>query len=300
MNDKTKEEIFNKARELAEGFGLMRKIRGTTLKVLKMSKSRRKSFFEKISFSKPESLPGNLESILTKENILSYIDRNEFKMTFTLKCLIMLEYKLTFSDVSTLRMLDDLNAEYYTNVFKATEYPLKGEEKAIIITLLGLMSFSPESSLKLSSHKDEHSNVEDFRSCVNQSIEFLRFMGQEYIDNTLDRIWDSNVRGEDPVNAKMARIDDIVLKTNNTYQKAQRKEGHFLDILKDDQINSEKLTFLLEKLFDKGPPTFEQREKFIDLLKQLSSERHRFRTNISGFEILTIFYTMCDIVRKFT
>ena len=215
-----------------------------------------------------------------------------------LKGLIILEYGLVVSDISILRMLDELNAEYFTKVFVEAEDPLSGEEKAIIITFLGLMLFSSESSLKLSSYNDLHSNVEDFRFCVGKSIEFLRFMGPDYIDSTLDKIWASNVRGEDPVNAKMSRLNDISLKTNGIYHKGQRKEGHFLNLMKGGQIDSINLKFLLKKIFDKGSPTFDQRERFIVLLKQIFSERHNFISG-SNFELLTNFYTMGDTVRIF-
>ena len=301
MENKVQEEALNKLREFAERCGLLKSIRGTTLKILKMSKSQRKNFFDGIYCSKSEfTLPSDIELFLGKENILSYTNKSETKVTFTLKGLMMLEYNLDFSDFSTLRMLDDLNKAYFTKVFGEAEYPLSGEEKAIIITFLGLMSFSSGTSLKLSSYNDLHSNIEDFRSCVKMSIEFLRLMGLEYVDNTLDKIWSSNVRGEDPVNAKMARLNEISLKTNGTYHKGQRKEGHFLDVIKDGRIDSEKLEFLLRKLFDKGSLTFDQREKFIDLLKQIFSERHNFITNGSEFELLTNFYTMSEIVRTFT
>lgn len=301
MNDNTQEEAINKARELAENCGLLKRIRGLSLRILKMSRSQRKNFFEEISFSKAENLlPNDLELFLKKENILSYTDKNGYKMSFTLKGLMILEYNLPISIFSILRMLDDLNASYFTKVFEEAEDPLSGEEKAIIITFLGLMLFSSESSLKLSSYNDLHSNVEDFKSCVEKSIEFLRFLGPEYIDNTLDKIWDSNVRGEDPVNAKIARLNEISLKTNDIYHKGKRKEGHFLDMMKDGQINSVNLGFLLKKVFDKGLLTFDQREKFIELLKMLFSERHNFITNSSSFELLTSFYTMSETVRTFT
>ena len=162
------------------------------------------------------------------------------------------------------------------------------------------MLLSPESSLKLSSYNDLHSNVNDFKLCVEKSIDFLRFLGTDYIDNTLDKIWTSNVRGEDPVNAKMARLNDISLKTDNIYHKGKKNtEGHFLDIMRGNQIDSCTLELLLKKVFDKGMPTFIQREKLISLLKDLFSERHNFVTDNSNFEPLTNFYLMTEIIRTF-
>lgn len=299
MKDNFQEDALKAIKELAERRGLMKSNRETVLRILQMSKNNRRKFFESISFSRAESsLSNDVEIFLNRENILSYINRNKSQMTFTLKGLMMLEYRLNFSYSSVIRMLDDLNNAYFKNVFEEVEKALSGEEKAIIITFMGLMLLSPESSLKLSSYKDLHSNVKDFQSCVNKSIEFLRFLGSDYVDNTLDKIWDSNVKGEDPVNAKIARLNDISLKTKDIYHKGQRKTGHFLALIKNGQIDSDSLEFLLEKLFGNDSLTIIQRERLIKLLDQLFLERYKFITN-SDFEPFPNFYTMCQTIRTF-
>jgi hypothetical protein len=298
--DNTKEEAYKEAREFAENNGLLKLIKGSSLKILKMNKNKRKDFFEGMSLSKARVLLANdKELFLIKENILAYTDKNLTKITITFKGIVILEYGLATPDISTLRLLDDLNSMYFTKVFEDADFPLSSEEKAIIITFLGLMAFSPESSLKLSSYKDSHSNIDDFKNCVEKSIEFLKFLGPVYVDSTLDKIWASNVRGEDPVNAKMARLNDISPRTNGIYYKGQRKEGHYLNLLKNQEIDSADLEFLLKKLFDKGILSSEQREKFIGLLKQIFSERHNFIINSSEFDLLTNFYSMSNIIRTF-
>ena len=300
MTNSTKEETYKEAREFAENNALLKRIKGTSLKILKMNKNKRKDFFEGMSLSKARVLlPNDKELFLIKENILAYTDKNLTKITITFKGIVILEYGLATPDISTLRLLDDLNSMYFTKVFEDADFPLSSEEKAIIITFLGLMAFSPESSLKLSSYKDSHSNIDDFKNCVEKSIEFLKFLGPVYVDSTLDKIWASNVRGEDPVNAKMARLNDISPRTNGIYYKGQRKEGHYLNLLKNQEIDSADLEFLLKKLFDKGILSSEQREKFIGLLKQIFSERHNFIINSSEFDLLTNFYSMSNIIRTF-
>ena len=301
MTDNTRKEAYKEAREFAENNALLKMIKGSSLKILKMNKNKRKEFFEGMSLSEATALlPTDKELFLIKENILAYTDKNETKITLTFKGIVILEYGLATPDISTLRLLDDLNSIYFTKVFEEADVPLSSEEKAIIITFLGLMAFSPESSLKLSSYKDFHSNIEDFKTCVEKSIQFLKLMGPNYVDNTLDKIWASNVRGEDPVNAKMARLNDISPRTNGIYYKGQRREGHYLNLMKNREIDSADLEFLLKKLFDKGILSSEQRETFIELLKQIFSERHNFITNSSDFDLLTNFYTMSNIIRTFS
>lgn len=300
MTNGANEEVYKEAKEFAENNGLSKKIKGLTLKILKMNKNKRKDLFEAMAISKASSLLQNdTEILLVEENILAYIDKNQTKITLTFKGIVMLEYGIASRDISTRRLLDDLNFMYFTKVFEDAKVPLNGDEKAVIITLLGMMAFSSESSLKLSSYKAAHSNIEDFKACVEKSIQFLEFMGTKYVDNTLDKIWASNVRGEDPVNAKMARLNDITTKTDGIYQKGQRKEGHYLNLVKNNEIDSKDLVILLKRLFDKEILTLEQREKFIELLKEIFSERQNFITNSSDFDLLTNFYKMSDIIRTF-
>jgi hypothetical protein len=301
MNGNALEGAIKKTREFAERYGLLKKTKGATLKILKMSKSQRKNFFESVSFGRDDpSLPGPMELLLIKENVLSYMGKNNLRMSFTFKGLMILEYGLPVDDMPTLRMLDELNNEYFIKTFEEAKVPLNGEEKAIIITFLGLMLFSPESSLKLSSYNNLHSNVNDFKLCVEKSVDFLRFLGTDYIDSSLDKIWTFNVRGEDPVNAKIARLNDISLKTDNIYHKGKKNnEGHFLDIMRDNKIDTGTLELLLKKVFDKGMLTFIQREKLISLLKDLFSERHNFVTDASNFEPLINFYIMTETISTF-
>ena len=300
MTNGTNEEAYMGVKEFAEKNGLLKKIKGSTLKLLKMNKNKRKDFFEGMAISRASALlPNNTEVLLVKEKILAYTDKNETKITLTFKGIVMLEYGLASPDISTHRLLDDMNLIYFTKVFEDAKTPLNGDEKAVIITLLGLMAFSSESSLKLSSYKASHSNIEDFKACVEKSIQFLRFVGPQYVDNTLDKIWASNVRGEDPVNAKMARLNDITTKTDGIYQKGQRKEGHYLHLIKNHEIDSTDLEFLLKRLFDKGILTLEQREKFIEVLKEIFSERQNFITDSPDFDLLTNFYKMSDVIRTF-
>ena len=301
MTNDANEEAYKEAREFAENNGLSTKIKGLALKILKMNKNKRKDLFEVMAISKATAvLPTETEVFLIKENILAYTDKNETKITLTFKGIVMLDYGLASLDISTKRLLDDLNSMYFTRIFEDAKVPLNGDEKAVIIVLLGLMAFSSESSLKLSSYKASHSNIEDFKACVEKSIQFLKFLGTKYDDNTLDKIWASNVRGEDPVNAKMARLNDITTKTDGIYQKGQRKEGHYLNLMKNHEIDSTNLEFLLKRLFDKEILTLEEREKFIELLKEIFSERQNFITDSSDFDLLTNFYKMSDIIRTFS
>jgi hypothetical protein len=301
MANSVYEKVYKETIEFAESNGLLKNINGLSLSILKMNKNKRKSFFDRMSVSKiNSSLTINTELFLIKENILAYTDKNETKITLTFKGILILDYGLSSIDISTYRLLDDLNSVYFVKVFEEVGVPLNGDEKAIIITLLGLMGFSPKSSLKLSSYKDSHSNVEDFRACVEKSIDFLKSMGPKYVDNTLDKIWDYNVRGEDPVNAKMARLNNITTRTDGIYQKGQKKEGHYLNLIKDKVIDTTNLEYLLKKLFDKGILSYEQRETFINLLKDIFSERHKFITNDSDFNLLTNFYEMSNVIRTFS
>ena len=294
------EESVRELQNFAQNNPELKHIKGKTLNILKMSKSQRKKSFEEISFDRTGlTLSENTEFFLYKENILAYTDKYERKTTITLKGIMILEYGLTNIDYPVMRMLDEINDSYFNKIFDDIDKPLTGEEKAIIITLLGFMSFYPNSSIKLSSYKDLHLNVDSFKKSVERSIDFLKSLGQKYIDNTLDKIWSYNVRGEDPVNAKMSRLNDIVIKTNGIYCKGQRKEGHYLDIMNSGHIDSTKIKFLLKKIFDKGALSFNQRESFIKLMDQLLSERYIFMPSDSSFDLLTNYSSLCDAIKAF-
>ena len=92
----------------------------------------------------------------------------------------------------------------------------------------------------------------------------------------------------------------MILWKTPLYLLSQRKEGHYLHLIKNHEIDSTDLEFLLKRLFDKGILTLEEREKFIELLKEIFSERQNFITDSSDFDLLTNFYKMSDIIRTFS
>ena len=124
-------------------------------------------------------------------------------------------------------------------------------------------------------------------------LNFITSLGDAYEDQTKDKIWKLDVRGEDPVAARMARMNSIGLKTDNIYKKSG---GHYLNVLNNGQLDTEKIEFLLRKIFDQGPLDYDKRNEFIDLLQRTYSDRYKIINNIPNFNLLEVKYSISRCV----
>ena len=261
-----------------------------------MNSSNRQRFFQSISFIPNESeLTQEEITLMTHENLLYMIDEIRNLFTISLKGIIFIEYEVPDAEKILLyRFINDLNKEYFDDVFKKADSSLNNIERAIIITLMGLLSVSSGSAIKLTKVNDPYSNVEDFKECVNMSVNFLKELGKGYYDSSLEKIWAMNAKGEDPVVARIARTDDIQKKTNNIYTKVGGK--HYLDILKNGHLGEEKTKRLIYKIFDKGGFSFEERILFNKTLDKIYSDRYKLVKSDQEYDSMTEFLRIKRIV----
>lgn len=266
------------------------KMKGSSINLLKKSNINRKKEFE---YSTIDTKTIGLEPIeidLLRENGIIFEKDNKFMLTF--KGIILIEYSIPTDNTYVNNFLKDLNKNFFDKIWQKTTIPFEAQEKAIVITLLGLGCFSKETALTLSSSRDKiYSNINGIKKCVDNSIDFLKSIG--YSDKTLDNIWSSKVRGEDPVVAKFSRLNNIRLKSNVVVMSGGK---YYLDLIRNEELNREAFERLLDKLFDKKQLDATQREAFNKLLKDI--EGNRFKVIIEpsdpDFDVLRVKFQIQD------
>jgi len=275
----------------------LKSFNGMSLELMKKSSTQRKDFFKKHSFKPAQTgLNAEEEFLLSHYKIVSYIDNEKNELTLTMKGVILLEFDLDINDTRNDKFLYELNRQYFESLKEKSVSPLEAQEKGFIIAFLGLLALTPNTSVKLSAFNDSYSNAGAFKSCVDKSLTFLQSLGKEYGDPTIDKIWNLDVRGEDPVNARLARLNSIALKTDNIYKKSG---GHYLDVIKNGNLCVEKIEFLLKKIFNHGTVEYGKREEFVRLLQDISSERYKIINNVPDFNQLEVKYSINECVRTF-
>lgn len=269
---------------------------GISMELMKKSSTMRKDFFNKHSFTLSQSGLSTTEEFLLRQNkIVDFID-DESKLTLTVKGLILMEFSLDNCDTQYDKFLDELNRQYFESLTGKSTSPLEAQEKGFIIALLGLVAFTPKTSVKLSAFNDTYSNIKSFKLCVDKSLDFLQSLGKEYDDSTIKNIWNLDVRGEDPVNARLARLNKIALKTNNIYKKSG---GHYLDVIENENLVQRKIEILLKKIFNHNTLEYEKREEFVRLLQDIYSERYKIINDVPDFNQLEVKYKVSECVMTF-
>jgi len=269
---------------------------GISIELMKKSSAMREDFFNKHSFTLSQSGLSITEEFLLRQNKIVDFIGDESKLTLTVKGLILLEFSLDNCDTRYDKFLDELNRQYFESLKGKSTSPLEAQEKGFIIALLGLVAFTPKTSVKLSAYNDSYSNTESFKHCVDKSLVFLQSLGKEYDDSTIKNIWNLNVTGEDPVSARLARLDSIALRTNNIYKKSG---GHYLDVIENENLVQRKIEILLKKIFNHNTLEYEKREEFVRLLQDIYSERYKIINEVPDFDPLDVKHKVSECVMTF-
>lgn len=270
----------------------------TTLDVLKLNSTKRKQYFHENSFTEDElNLTKAEESQLIKDAILFKMDEARNKLTLTIKGIILLEYGLDRSGKKMSDFLNALNESYFLDLMGRVNEPLESQEKGVILTLLGLHAFTKETAVKLSAYNESVQNMNLFKSCVDDTLGYFKSLGEQYIDSNMDKIWSLNVIGENPVAARINRLNKISLKTDQIYKKGDG--NHFLDVLKDGKLDKDRVTFLLRKIFDKRTLNFEERESLVALTKSIQSKRYKLINTNHDFDNSEIGYVLHTTIEEF-
>jgi len=249
--------------------------------LLKKSSSKRYEFFNKLGLAEI-NLSEVEKEILLNENYLYKKDENNYLIT--LKTLIKIKYD------NMDEFLDDINKNFFTVPFEKNKQTLSWDEKVIILTLLGLMAFDKSSAFKF----ENTENAEVFKECAEKSLKFLQKNNVVDRDNTIEQLFNNNVRGEHEVQAKMARLNDVGVKTNGIYHK-DIKSGHYLNIIIDNNINKDNLYAILRLIFQ----IFPDKQELIELFMDIYNKRHKVLSD-GGHIPISLRQQFYDYIREFT
>jgi len=238
------------------------------LSVIKKTQSNRSKYFDGLKFDASEVIDKESLRRMEQDGLLYELASGQY--VITLKFLIVREFH--HDKLGVWGFIDQLNEKYFLSLYNKKNQPLASDEKAIILALMGLMSFTEDSAFKV----DSEDKSSAFKKCVERCVGFLKECS--YNDLLLNNIWSIKARGEDEVQAKLARLQDVGTKTSNIYKK-DRKGGHFIDIMEGENISESKFNELMRKIFDKGPLTLEKKDRLIEILKQIYGERNDALSN---------------------
>lgn len=241
------------------------KQKGKTLpNLMKMRERNLKAFYRDISCSRHDIRLDDMDlEELVRWQFLAYLSRMEQRLTLTVRSIILSEYSIYQPDENMENLIDDINEAYFRKVIDLSGEPITPTEKVIIVALLGLDAISEDYSLRL-----DPQNQKYFKQAVDIAGKFLENTDTEQETGAFRDIWPQDVIGEDPVLARMRRLDRIQVHTEGLYKKVKGK--HYLDLVDKGKLDENKLTFLLSKLFV-IPLSYNQREelnKTVDNIQQ--------------------------------
>lgn len=250
--------IFHKVR-------INSKIKGSIIiPLLKKEKKNIQKFFTEnaILISEVNVSDIDLEDLYSKK-ILKIVSHNQEKVVLTVKGLLLCEYHINAFIPEIDQFLNDLNSEYFDNIVQILEKPLDSVEKSIIITLLGLGAISEDFQLEVNSN-----NQNSFKEAVDLSKNFLLSLGDEFQqDGTLDKLWKSDVDGEDPGIALRKRTNELARKTENIYSTNNKKQ--FIKLIKNNSLDLKTTKYILKKVFDVRILDYEEKKQFLQVLDEI-------------------------------
>ncbi|KQB34064.1 hypothetical protein [Acidiplasma cupricumulans] len=265
-NDDVKTNFLENLKQLID----FKKI--NVIDVIKKIPAKRYEYFNKLNNNNLNKL--NLDYgdklTLSRDGLIYEIGNDKYVVT--LKALILARYGVTNID----EFLNDLNKQFFIELYNKNTQELTWDEKTIILTLLGLMACDKNSAFKFTT--DE--NAEVFQKCAKDALIFLQ--ENNVIDSkfTIDDLFNYNARGEHKVQAKMTRINNIRIKTNNIYCK-DTKLGHYLKIIIDNNINKDNLYFILRLIFNELP----NKQNLINLLNKMYTRRYEVLSEDSNISL---------------
>lgn len=280
QNNHAKDNFFENLKKLID----FKKI--NVIALMNKSSTKRYEYFNKLTSDNLNKL--NLDYgeklILTRDGLIYEIDNNTYVVT--LKALILAEYGIGNFD----KFLSDLNKNFFIDLYNKKAQELSWDEKTIILTLLGLMACDKNSAFIFKTDK----SAEVFQKCAKDALIFLQ--ENNVIDSkfTVDDLFNSHARGEHKVQAKMARINDIGIKTNNIYCKDTRL-GHYLNIIINNNVDKNNLYFILRLIFNELP----NKQKLIDLLNEMYTKRYKVLSEDSNIS-LSLKQNLYDNIRIWT
>lgn len=235
---------------------------------LKKKESDRRKIFTEFTFKADEiEIPLKRIKEIIELKVLDYTSESRGEISVTAKGVIILKYNLVNISDNIDNMLDDINSAFYEDFLRKAKIPLKFEEKCAIITLLGLLSFTKNYSINITTLREREDLA--INKCLGMVSVFLSSILK--VENTLnDKLKGNGTEGKAAVTF-FRRLDDIQLKTDSIYVKLGG--SHYLDIISGKGLDKDKLSYLLRRIFNEKPLNFEERIALVSLLKEIDQER---------------------------
>lgn len=258
-------EILNKQYLLMDEISQIRGKKGIPLLI--KNKKNIQQFFRSISFSPSKLKISELDlDDLFSKRILAKLSENEEIIGFTLKGLLLFEYRINDYNKEFDDLLNDLNHQYFDTIMELREKPLESWEKAILITTLGLGAITEEFPLSVS---DDNKNY--FKDSVEIAKNYLlNFDSNLSKDGTLEKLWSENIVGEDSILQLLRRVNKLPTKTENIFIKTSGRL--YLRLIDQEKLDTQKTKFILKKIFDKKILEFNQKKDFTQILDEIQKK----------------------------
>lgn len=165
------------------------------------------------------------------------------------------------------------------------------KEKLACLSLILLASTAPSSAIRLNDEANKAVLTEVFQ----KALSCLKNYGMVRKEVELKTV----SRGESPVSALMSRLNALARKTNHYYRYIGRGSEYFLDIERNGQVVEKRVSFLLNRIFEKYNPDCNYGEMYKELaeISQLYYPRFRARS-VNPTVVLSILRKLRDFMDK--
>ncbi len=229
----------------------------------KKEQKNKQAFFQEYAISLSElTISAEDRDDLIENGILKVINEHDELVSITYKGLVLAEYGLLVKYPQFYDFLDDLDVEFFEKPMKIGNKPLTGREKILILSIIGLGSLSQVYPLEVTKNSQEA-----FKDAVDLVKDFFLSLGDDYADDSIGELWNSNIIGEGPILAEIRRNNDIPKKTENIFYK--NKGQQYVSLLDDGVLNSRAALYIFRKLFDKRQLNFDERRSLIATLDEV-------------------------------
>lgn len=143
--------------------------------------------------------------------------------------------------LDTEKLIKDFDEEIF-NLYKTAEKPLIDKEKLILFSMIGARAFSQKAALNLK--KDDTSN-DAWKEIFDTSYEEMRNLN--LISSTKEKLYEKKGNGT-PLSYLLCRANDLYKKTKGIFVQ-DGKQKYFLDISIDEDVDVDKLAYLLKLIF---------------------------------------------------
>jgi hypothetical protein len=236
------------------------------INLLKMKKSNLQLFFNNNTFkmSFEDQLSETDSQDLINKHIIKIVSEKEKTATISFKGLILLEYGILNFEKSYDAFLNDIDSNYFGSILESTHNAFEAREKAIITFMLGTGAISQTYSVRV-----DENNMGEYKKAVDMAADFLYKNG--FDDGTLKKLWTREIVGLDPAISEFQRLDKICVNTEGIYRKPPNS-GHYLDIFNDDKIDKKNLVYLIKKIFEGKPISYDERQEYLRCLDDIKKK----------------------------